>query len=160
MLIEMTIRKVHPMPSFALVLAIVFSALFFSTACSKSAEPSVLHTPAVNGEGFAKIQHIIFIIKENRSFDSYFGSFPGADGAISGRTSNGTLIPLTPTPDRLPFDLGHRSEEAIRAIDGGKMDGFDLLDNGNVDGAMLPYSQMREEDISNYFAYARNFVLA
>jgi len=24
------------------------------------------------------IQHIVFIIKENRSFDTYFGTFPGA----------------------------------------------------------------------------------
>jgi phospholipase C len=156
------IRKMHRRGSSAAVLAtVVFMALFFRISCGKSnGLHSVLHTPAVKGEGLAKIQHVVFIIKENRSFDSYFGSFPGADGAISGRTSNGTLIPLTPTPDRLPFDLGHRSEEAIRAIDGGKMDGFDLLDNGNVDGAMLPYTQMREEDISNYFAYARNFVLA
>ncbi|MEN3339239.1 MAG: Phosphoesterase family, partial [Acidobacteriota bacterium] len=29
----------------------------------------------------AKIQHIVFIVKENRSFDTYFGTFPGADGA-------------------------------------------------------------------------------
>jgi phospholipase C len=24
------------------------------------------------------IEHVVFIIKENRSFDSYFGTFPGA----------------------------------------------------------------------------------
>ena len=160
MLIEMTIGKVHTMPSFALVLTIVFTALFFSTACSKSAEPSVLHTPAVNGEGFEKIQHIIFIIKENRTFDSYFGTFPGADGAISGRTSNGTPVPLTPTPDRLPADLGHSWRDASRAVAGGKMDSFDLVRNGNLSGVMLPYTQMRAEDIPNYFAYAHNFVLA
>ena len=26
------------------------------------------------------LQHLIFIVQENRSFDSYFGTFPGADG--------------------------------------------------------------------------------
>ena len=31
--------------------------------------------------GLAKIDHIIFIVKENHSFDNYFGRFPGADGA-------------------------------------------------------------------------------
>jgi len=152
----------HRCASSAKVVAtVVFSALFFGTGCSKSdgLQP-VLHTPAVKGEGLAKIQHVVFIIKENRSFDSYFGSFPGADGAISGRTSNGTPIPLTPTPDKLPFDLGHSWQDALRAIDGGKMDAFDLLDNGNLNGVMFPYTQMREEDIPNYFAYARNFVLA
>src|SRR5262245_37479345 len=29
-----------------------------------------------------KIQHIIIIMQENRSFDSYFGTFPGADGIL------------------------------------------------------------------------------
>ena len=31
----------------------------------------------------SRIQHIVFIIKENRSFDMYFGAFPGADGVTS-----------------------------------------------------------------------------
>ena len=34
--------------------------------------------PALNG--IHKIQHVVIIMQENRSFDSYFGTFPGADG--------------------------------------------------------------------------------
>ena len=34
--------------------------------------------PAV--DGIQKIRHVIIIMQENRSFDSYFGTFPGADG--------------------------------------------------------------------------------
>lgn len=30
------------------------------------------------------IKHIVFILKENRSFDSYFGTFPGANGSTTG----------------------------------------------------------------------------
>src|SRR5436309_665424 len=30
--------------------------------------------------GIHKIRHVIVIMQENRSFDSYFGTFPGADG--------------------------------------------------------------------------------
>ena len=30
--------------------------------------------------GIHKIKHIVIIMQENRSFDSYFGTFPGADG--------------------------------------------------------------------------------
>jgi len=30
--------------------------------------------------GLEKIDHLIFIVQENRSFDHYFGIFPGADG--------------------------------------------------------------------------------
>ena len=30
--------------------------------------------------GIHKIKHVVVIQQENRSFDSYFGTFPGADG--------------------------------------------------------------------------------
>src|SRR5215831_19010667 len=30
--------------------------------------------------GIEKIRHVVIIMQENRSFDSYFGTFPGADG--------------------------------------------------------------------------------
>ena len=148
---------------FAFMATIIASiALLFATACSRPrSEARSEHRDAIsNAEGLAKIEHIVFIIKENRSFDTYFGTFPGADGATTGRTSKGEVVPLTLTPDKLPFDLGHSWEDAIKAIDGSKMDGFDLVVNGNVDGSMLPYTQMGESDIPNYFAYARNFVLA
>src|SRR5579862_4355035 len=35
---------------------------------------------AATPTGIHKIQHVIVIMQENRSFDSYFGTFPGADG--------------------------------------------------------------------------------
>ena len=35
-------------------------------------------------EGIHKIQHVVMIMQENRSFDSYFGTFPGADGIPAG----------------------------------------------------------------------------
>ena len=31
-------------------------------------------------QGIHKIRHVVVIMQENRSFDSYFGTFPGADG--------------------------------------------------------------------------------
>jgi phospholipase C len=38
-------------------------------------------TPApIAASGIHKIQHVIVIMQENRSFDSYFGTYPGADG--------------------------------------------------------------------------------
>ena len=30
--------------------------------------------------GIHKIRHVVIIMQENRSFDSYFGTYPGADG--------------------------------------------------------------------------------
>src|SRR5262249_14714957 len=35
-------------------------------------------------DGLEKIQHFVFIMQENRSFDSYFGTYPGADGIPEG----------------------------------------------------------------------------
>jgi phospholipase C len=55
--------------------------------------------------GLGNIKHIVFIIKENRSFDQYFGTFPGADGATSGKTSTGATIPLGHTLARWPMTL-------------------------------------------------------
>ena len=46
----------------------------------------VLLVPAQAGSaparltGIHKIRHIVVIMQENRSFDSYFGTYPGADG--------------------------------------------------------------------------------
>src|SRR5579859_1224616 len=34
--------------------------------------------------GLNKIQHFIFIMQENRSFDHYFGTYPGAEGIPPG----------------------------------------------------------------------------
>jgi hypothetical protein len=43
------------------------------------------HVPAkAHAQGTTPIQHIVFIVKENHSFDSYFGRFPAAHGATSG----------------------------------------------------------------------------
>ncbi len=106
------------------------------------------------------IQHIVFIIKENHTFDNYFGTFPGADGATSGTISTGQVIPLAHMPDRFPQSLCNGWNCAIEAIDGGKMDKFDLLPGGTVNGEHPDYTQVTEQDIPNYFAYARNFVLA
>src|SRR5438132_14379730 len=36
--------------------------------------------PAASQTGSGKIKHVIVVMQENRSFDNYFGTFPGADG--------------------------------------------------------------------------------
>jgi phospholipase C len=107
-----------------------------------------------------KIKHIVFIVKENRTFDHYFGTFPGADGATSGRISTGEVVPLGPAPDVLPRDISHSYQSAVLAIDGGALDKFNLIPGANHNGDLLSYTQYSESDIPNYFAYARTFALA
>src|SRR5207248_1120382 len=49
-----------------------------SVSASSTTTSSSTVTPGA--EAIHKIRHVIVIMQENRSFDSYFGSFPGADG--------------------------------------------------------------------------------
>ncbi len=109
--------------------------------------------------GMNVINHIVFIVKENRSFDSYFGRFPGADGATTGRTSSGQVIPLEPAPDQTMNDIDHTWSGAVTSMNGGQMNGFDLIDGADNNGNYLSYSSMTESEIPNYYAYARYYGL-
>ena len=105
------------------------------------------------------IQHIVFIIKENRSFDMYFGAFPGADGATSAVISTGERVSLRHGTDRMPRDIGHDWEDVRTAIHDGQMDRFDLI-RGNRRNEMLSLTQFLRSDIPNYWSYAEHFALA
>jgi phospholipase C len=102
------------------------------------------------------IKHIVFIIKENRTFDNYFGRYPGADGATTGELSTGERIPLAPAEDWIGHDIGHSFFDGVEAINGGKMNGFDRVLNGELlDG----YTQFSRDTLPAYWAYADHFVL-
>jgi phospholipase C len=45
------------------------------------------------------IQHVIYLIKENRTFDHYFGKFPGADGATMAVDAAGQIVQLAQADD-------------------------------------------------------------
>jgi phospholipase C len=126
--------------------------------------PVVAQNPPQPAADLTTIQHFVFIIKENRTFDSYFGTYPGADGATSGTISTGQVIPLGHTPDVTPRDIGHSWTNAIQSADNGRMDSFDTIGPQisacNINGDLLCYTQLQPQDIPNYFAYAQHFVLA
>lgn len=107
------------------------------------------------------IQHIVFIIKENRSFDNYFGTYPGASGATSGPISTGQVLPLSHGADRPARDLAHGWDDFITSVDNGRMDDFDVPAEKpcSVNGDYLCYSQLYQQDLPNYWGYAQNFVL-
>lgn len=105
------------------------------------------------------IQHIVIIDKENRSFDNYFGTFPGADGATKAALSDGRVVPLIHTPDHTLLDIAHAGNAAQVAVANGLMNGFDRLPGAIQDGQNIALSQLSESDIPNYWAYARTFTL-
>jgi len=83
--------------------------------------------------GIHKIKHVVVIMQENRSFDNYFGSYPGADGDAGPATRQPDCVPdpgnhtcLRPYPDHADVNGGgpHAAPQAKNDINGGKMDGF------------------------------------
>src|SRR5205085_4601010 len=117
-----------------------------------SATTPVTPTPAP--EGSDPIKHIVILVKENRTFDNYFGTFPGADGTTSGTLSTGRTVKLSHTPDHTLLDIAHHGDAARVAVNGGRMDGFDLLPGAYQNGQNIALSQLYESDIPNYWAYA------
>ena len=109
---------------------------------------------------YGKIQHIVYIVKENRSFDTMFGTFAGANGATSGTISTGKVMNLGRTPDPAPHDVGHEWNDNHQSVDGDRMDRFDQNYQGNVNGDYLAMTQFQQADIPNYWLYAQNFELA
>lgn len=108
------------------------------------------------------IQHIIFIVKENHSFDSYFGTFPGANGATTGQIKvNGVVqtIPLNPAPDT-PANYTHAFQAAKKDYDNGNMDAFNIGEGTSCNTAPYPcYVVGRQSLLPNYWALAQQFVL-
>jgi phospholipase C len=134
--------------------------------------------------GIMNLDHLIFIVQENRSFDHYFGTYPGADGIPMGPDGEPTVCAPDPFIDRCakPYhspDLVNRGGPHNRvvseiSVNDGKMDGFlyalyrrclevkggvGCLRNPdpNVVPDVMSYHDRRE--IPNYWRYADEFVL-
>ena len=85
------------------------------------------------GEGIHKIRHVIIIMQENRAFDHYFGTYPGADGipmkngtpsVCNPDPGTKTCVPPYHDPDDINYGGPHSQYESEADINGGKMDGF------------------------------------
>src|SRR6516165_2802277 len=133
--------------------------------------------------GIHKIRHVIIIMQENRSFDNYFGTYPGADGIPM---RNGATTACLPNPkggcqrpyhDTRDINGGgpHGLDNFVADYNHGKMDGFigqrdtakgraacrgiqDPACNAGATPDVMGYHTGAE--IPNYWAYAKNFVLA
>jgi phospholipase C len=152
------------------MLAVAGCVALSLAACSGSA----------SGAGIHKIRHVIIIMQENRSFDTYFGTFPGADGIPM---VNGVPTVCVPDPkggctkpyhDPANSNGGgpHGAANATADIDGGKMDGFVAQAEAGLRGCLnttnpactnsttpdvMGWKDARE--IPNYWTYAKDFVL-
>jgi phospholipase C len=126
---------------------------------SASAVPSP-STPASSDHGSGTrwpIKHVVFLIKENRTFDNLFGTFPGADGVSFG-FDDGVRRPLTTGTDGGigPEDIPHCYVCSRTAWNHGKMDGF----SQDAASERWAYTQLRRSQLPNYWHWATRFVLA
>ena len=131
--------------------------------------------------GIHKIQHVIVIQQENRSFDSYFGTYPGADGIPM---TNGVPTVCSPDPktgkcvapyvDHADVNGGgpHSAPNAAADINAGQMNGFVGQAEAGQKGCLDPTDPActnsatpdvmgyhTQSDIPNYWKYAKDFVL-
>ena len=136
--------------------------------------------------GIKKIEHVIFVVQENRSFDHDFGTFPGAEG-IPMKGGNPSVCAedpvlgkcLPPFHDRTLVNQGgpHAKPQSDADVNGGKMDGFirslvagpnhcaDVRGDPECATDLGPQGQPdvmgyhTANEIPNYWAYAENYVL-
>ncbi len=154
------------------VVAVIASLIAAAcTATSDTAEPSPTSSPPTSSPSThptklpdhatqlrlarEKITKIVFLIKENRTFDTLFGLYPGADGATTGKTCDGSTVPLVQAHDNSP-GAKHSFLSGIQVINGGKMDCFDQAEGG---AGGVPYVQYHGDQIPNYWSYAQHFTL-
>ena len=164
------------------LLLAAFAGYSYSRASSPySAAPDVAQEPA---SGIHKIKHVIIIMQENRSFDTYFGTYPHADGIPM---ENGVPTVCVPDPstnqcvkpylDHQDLNGGgpHVAASATQDENGGKMDGFLKVALAGRAGCANPTAPTCVNqtngrimdvlgyhdggDIPNYWSYARHFVL-
>ncbi len=118
----------------------------------------------------SKIQHIVVIVQENRSFDNLFYGFPGANSAAAAQLSTGGTIPLQPLPFEGGFDLGHGLTDFLTDWNNGAMNGFDKDGGptatcyGQSCPSTIPHnaelSYVEHSETVPYFEMASNYVLA
>jgi phospholipase C len=111
------------------------------------------------GSGPGTIEHVIVVIKENHTFDNYFGSFPGAEGTTTCKLKDGTTFPCPKAPDRTTRDLCHAHDCALTDWNGGKMDGWEDVSGASQLNDHLAWAQYDGTSIPNYWAYAKAFTL-
>jgi phospholipase C len=158
---------------------LVFGALILAAPGSR-AEGPVASSAAAAPTGIHKIQHVIVLMQENRTFDSYFGTYPGAAGIPMSNGVPTACLPHAsgggcqrPYVNHADHQGGgpHGVAQSVNDINGGKMDGYlataeraqtNCVESTNPACALGPVDVMGyhvRTDIPNYWSYAQNFVL-
>jgi phospholipase C len=170
----------------AVVAVVALAILGIALAPASGAQTGNAQT---GSDGLDKIEHIVMIMQENRTFDHYFGMFPGAEGFTLDASGNpsecipnpyepGTCVHPTHDPRERQIGGPHNYKSHVTSVNGGNMDGFlqAFQDATKPCPKDIEYRESSwcertsenplnvmgyklEEDIPNYWRYAREFVL-
>jgi phospholipase C len=139
-------------------------------ACAAPSQPTA--PPVAGGLGLAygdaaKIEHVVYIVQENRSFDDLFQGYPGADTVSSAKNSRGQTVKLQAIGLGVAYEIDHSADAMFAACNGkGKLPGTKCRMNGfdreqqyfgprNGQFAFVPHSESKP-----YFDMAREWVLS
>src|SRR5215472_3517571 len=116
--------------------ALIAVALFVVSSC---AAPSALHSPSAGPashrvRAMPAIQHVVIVEMENRSFDNYFATFPGANGIPMDQNGN-PLVACNPDARTGQCVLPYHDTQTVNygGPHGTSATGMDL-DGGQLDG--------------------------
>lgn len=147
--------------------AVVVSAAGLSLALAAApaaASPSV--SPPALHQAVTPVKHFIFLMQGGRSFDNYFGTFPGADGLSAGtcqprdtgKPADGCVKPFLLSGGHLP-SLGANNTIIANQYNGGKMDGFvAAYQRQGRDGATA-MGHYDDRTLAFYWKVAHDYVL-
>jgi phospholipase C len=128
--------------------------------------PDVIASDAPTSDGGSHtakypVSTVVFLVKENRTFDVYFGKFPGANGTTTGKLCDGGTMPLQPLLDISSPDITHAWVAALQSYNDGGMNCFDQITPAQYpDGGPLGYQVADQADIPNYWTLAQTFTLS
>ncbi|MGH2924368.1 MAG: alkaline phosphatase family protein [Solirubrobacterales bacterium] len=109
------------------------------------------------------IKHVVIVYQENHSFDNVFGRFcvqtGRCNGSLYGKRPGHPQVPLKRATDFVP-PVGHTPNEQVRAINGGRMDGWDTIYGCDKQYGYACMTQFWPGQIPNLTNLARRFVIA
>jgi phospholipase C len=114
----------------------------------------------------SRIQHMFVIVQEGHTFDSYFATYPGADGADPNLASvpANPLVPGSPLVPLLHLEgravaLAADLSSARTALHGGRMDGFAQAQSARARDPAQSLGYYDGSDLPTYWGMAKRFVL-
>lgn len=141
----------------------------------QTSAPESVRSLLNKAQGIDKIQHVVIVIQENRSFDNLFQGYPGADTKSFGYDSTGKKEKLIQVPLEADWDVEHDSAGFLAACNGTgsypgtdcQMNGFDKEGVNCNQGSYAPcpdkhpmYAYVPHGETQPYFDMASQYVLA